>query len=364
MADRDLVRKDRQSSNASSPKGTNYLLAIAINDYLHCSKLSNAYTDFYDQYPTSQYRRQALDKMEELEEQDAWRKVPKTRLAALLRFMEDNPHSPHFKEAQQLASALREAAAKPSVAEAAKEQKSIVPPLIITPKFAVPDHMVLVKGGTFQMGEDKAVHPVTLSDFLIAKYPLTFDEYDAFCKATGRKLPSDEGWGRGQRPAINVCWFDTVDYCNWRSQQNGFQKVYQVNQFQVIANWQADGYRLPTEEEWEYAAKGGQNSQGYEYAGSNNADVVAWYNENSGGKSQLVGQKKANELGLHDMSGNVWEWCWDEYIFKNNSISLLKHGCRGGGWHLPNKHAMIEYHYNVNPKYSFSALGFRLVRSY
>lgn len=329
-----------------------------------------AYNDFYDQYPNSEYRRQALDKIEELEENDAWHKVSKNRLAALLRFMEDNPHSPHFKEAQQLASALREAAAKPSVAEAAKEKKSIVPQLIITPKFVVPDHLVLVKGGTFQMGETNKSHQVTLSDFLIAKHQLTFDEYDTFCKATGRELPKDAGWGRGKRPVIYVNWFNAVDYCNWRSQQEGLQQVYQVNQEQVTPNWSANGYRLPTEAEWEYAARGGQQSLGFEYAGSNNVDVVAWHYNNSGIKTQPVGQKKANELGLYDMSGNVWELCWDWQAAYSSSVINDPKGpdtgssrvIRGGSWgHSPADVHVAGRSWSA-PAATSDFVGFRLAR--
>ena len=330
-----------------------------------------AYTDFYDQYPNSEYRRQALDKIEELEENDAWHKVSKNRLAALLRFMEDNPHSPHFKEAQQLASALREAAAKPSVAEAAKEQKSIVPPLIITPKFVVPEHLVLVKGGTFQMGEKDQAHPVTLSDFLIAKHQLTFKEYDAFCKATGRDLASDEGWGRGKRPVIYVSWFDAIDYCNWRSQQEGLREVYQIKPQQVSPNWQANGYRLPTEAEWEYAARGGQQSQGFEYAGSNNPDEVAWYYGNSGNKTHPVGEKKANELGLYDLSGNVWEWCWDWYDDYPSKAMEDPKGpdtgsfrvARGGSWYGRPILARVASRDLYAPDHRRGNIGFRLARA-
>ena len=331
-----------------------------------------AYSDFYDQYPHSEFRRQALDKIEELEENDAWHKVPRNRLAALLRFMEDNPHSPHFKEAQQLASALREATTKSAAAEASTVPKSIVPPLIITPKFAVPDHLVLVKGGTFQMGEKDKTHQVTLSDFLIAKHQLTFDEYDAFCKATGRELPKDAGWGRGKRPVIYVNWFDAVDYCNWRSQQEGLSQVYQVNKQQVSPNRQANGYRLPTEAEWEYAARGGQKSQGFEYAGSNNLDEVAWYGKNSGGKTQPVGQKQANELGIHDLSGNVWEWCWDWSAAYPSSATNDPKGpdtgvyrvLRGGSWSRSAEDCRVAFRIGSYPRLESSRYGFRLARTF
>ena len=231
--------------------------------------------------------------------------------------------------------------------------------------------MVFVKGGTFQMGEDKAAHRVTLSDFLIAKHPLTFEEYDAFCKAAGRKLPSDEGWGRGKRPAIHVSWFDAIDYCDWRSQQEGLREVYQINQQQVSTNWQANGYRLPTEAEWEYAARGGQKSQGFGYAGSNQVDEVAWYRGNSGGKTQPVGQKQANELGLYDLSGNVWEWCWDCHGDYPSKASKDPKGpdtgsdrvLRGGSWSFFPTHMRVSIRGHNTPSYRDNYNGFRLARA-
>jgi len=141
----------------------------------------------------------------------------------------------------------------------------------------------------------KPIHPVTLSSFWLGKYPVTFEEYDRFCDATDREKPDDEGWGLGRRPVINVSWDDAQGYCQWLSRQTG------------------KTYRLPTEAEWEFAARGGILSKGFQYAGSNDLGEVAWHKKNSGKKSQLVGEKKPNELGLHDMSGNVSEWCGDWY---------------------------------------------------
>ncbi len=219
--------------------------------------------------------------------------------------------------------------------------------------------MVLVKGGTFQMGsndgnsDERPVHTVTVSDFYISKYEVTFDEYDAFCDATKRKKPEDQGWGRGKRPVINVSWDDATAYCKWLSDKTG-QK-----------------YRLPTEAEWEYAARGGAKSKGFKYSGSDDLDKVAWYDSNSKSKTQPVGGKAPNELGLYDMSGNVYEWvqdCWNDSYkgAPTNGSAWLKGDCsvrviRGGSWfNIVESFCRVAYRYWNN--YSLNYVGFRVVR--
>ena len=245
--------------------------------------------------------------------------------------------------------------------------------------------MVLVEAGTFQMGDEhgdlwsgcRPVHTVILTnDYYIGKTEVTFNEYDAYCEAAGLEKPSDYSsvkggyMGRGNKPVINLSWYDAIAYCNWLSEQEGLAKAYDSdgnlldkNGQQTTDITQVEGYRLPTEAEWEYAARGGHKStEDYKYPGSNVLDEVGWYWKNSGVKilegayddcdndtmkankngTQKVGQKVPNELGLYDMGGNVLEWCQDymgiEYYNESpteNPVNLNSSPyrvLRGGSW--------------------------------
>jgi len=246
--------------------------------------------------------------------------------------------------------------------------------------------MVLVEGGTFMMGDEfrnlwygcRPVHQVTLTyDFYIGKYEVTFDEYDAFCDATGRSKPSDWGWGRGTRPVIKVSWWDAIAYCNWLSKNEGLSKAYDSQGNLLDKNGRiavdisyVEGYRLPTEAEWEYAARGGKQSKGYKYSGSDDVDEVAWYYSNSGNKTQEVGNKAPNELGIYDMSGNVWEWCSDWYVSYSSSAQTNPYNYtpgwgrvyRGGGWLSSATGVRVAYRVNYSPTVAYNDLGFRITR--
>jgi len=255
--------------------------------------------------------------------------------------------------------------------------------------------LVLVEKGSFTMGDtwgdgysdEKPTHTVTFTyDFYIGKYETTFDEYDAFCNDTGRNKPNDWGWGRGTRPVINVSWWDAIAYCNWLSVENGLPVAYrikgEVNEGELLdssGNVTTDitevvGYRLPTEAEWEYAARGAKHNSPYKYSGSDNVNDVAWYTANSGNKTQEVGKKAFNDLGLYDMTGNVYEWCSDWYSSAyyyntpktnpyNNSTTGPARVFRGGSCFNVATNARVAVRSNNPPYSSINVLGFRIART-
>ena len=212
------------------------------------------------------------------------------------------------------------------------------------------NNMVFVEGGTFMMGatpeqgtdigeDEKPTHRVMVSSFSIGKYEVTQEEWYAV-------MGSNPSHFKGSK--------HPVEQVSWNDCQIFIEKLNKITGIQ---------FRLPTEAEWEYAARGGKYSRGYKYAGGNNLDLIAWYSENSGEGTQAVGQKQANELGLFDMAGNVWEWCSDskaDYassIPKQNSDNRVN---RGGGWRSGATLCRVSFRFDDGIDDSFKTLGFRL----
>ncbi|MFN4081611.1 MAG: formylglycine-generating enzyme family protein [Saprospiraceae bacterium] len=258
---------------------------------------------------------------------------------------------------------------------------------------ALPD-MARIPGGSFTMGctseqqgcdgDEKPAFRVTVSDFYLGLYEVTFEEYDAFCKSEGRQKPGDQGWGRGKRPAINISWCDATAYCNWLSAQHGYEPCYAGSCEDIRCDFTKNGYRLPTEAEWEYAARGGGKSvlfgNGKDVADARemNFDARAEYKKACSvigeyrGKTVPVGSLNTpNALGLHDMSGNVWEWCWDRkgpYTAdaKTNPRGLgegAERVFRGGGWSFDPLVCRVSFRYAGAPTLRGSGIGFRLARN-
>ncbi|WP_338792922.1 SUMF1/EgtB/PvdO family nonheme iron enzyme [Bernardetia sp. MNP-M8] len=210
--------------------------------------------------------------------------------------------------------------------------------------------MVFVKGSIFNMGStvfenEMPIHEVDLDDFYIGRYEVTVKQYREFCDATGRDMPKEPMWGwNDTHPVVGVTWDDASQYAEWA------------------------GKRLPTESEWEYAARGGLKTQHYTYAGANYAEVVGWYEGNSVEMVQPVGLKRPNELGTYDMSGNVWEWCSDHYGRYRQGREKNPKGVpqglnrciRGGSW-FGNKGNLRTANRYYNPQgFGSNLIGFRV----
>ena len=263
--------------------------------------------------------------------------------------------------------------------------------------------MILVEGGQFTMGStngeanEKPTHQVVLNSFYIAEHEVTVAQYKEFVAATGEAMPKgpDEEWMKthihtrkfytspaktwwgwqSNFPMHHINWYNAIEYCNWLSAKKGLEKCYVID---PKGGWLLDssknGYRLPTEAEWEFAARGGNKSKGYKYSGSNTASDVAWYDDTSKQKGPMnIKTKKPNELGIYDMSGNVWEWCSDYYSAGFYGISPLKNPfndkfaiyrvLRGGSWHYRGEYATVTSRDGPEPKFSNFNYGFRLAKN-
>lgn len=245
--------------------------------------------------------------------------------------------------------------------------------------------------------DDKPAHKVELPSFYMGITEVSFAAYDVFCEDTDRDKAYDEGWGRGNRPAIHVSWYDAVEYCNWLSEKEGFEVCYTIDKkyvdlfnhidydtlkWIVSCDFKKNGYRLPTEAEREYAARGGQKSEGYAYSSTSAQDSIYLYSNFASPEDGYwattapVGEYPPNELGLYDIGGNVWEWCWDWYdiraykeleevtVFPTGPIGGPGRLVRGGSWMSASKCLQTANRRDLWPSdRNQKDVGFRLVRS-
>jgi formylglycine-generating enzyme required for sulfatase activity len=266
---------------------------------------------------------------------------------------ESNTHPPRRARLEAVASGWKRA----------KDQSGGVQPapVVIPWSGKLDDEMVFVEGGTFTMGcteeqgsdciyNEKPAHQVTVGNFYIGKYEVTQAQWR---NVMGSDPPELHFKSCDQCPVENISWNDIEEFIKKLNDQT-MRK-----------------YRLPTEAEWEYAARGGQKSRGHKYAGSNNLDEVAWYDKNSDDKTHSVGGKKPNELGVYDLSGNVREWCSNWYINYTSDSVTNPFGpglgslrvFRGGSWDSNTRYCRSLVRLYSTPGDRLADLGFRLASS-
>ncbi|HRI61474.1 MAG TPA: formylglycine-generating enzyme family protein [Saprospiraceae bacterium] len=268
--------------------------------------------------------------------------------------------------------------------------------------------MLFVKGGSFLLGDtsgdadERPIHAIQLNDFFIAKTETTVAQFKVFVEMTAYRTDAERaegsyiwdslGWhkregvnwrhteiGRlrpaeqGNYPVVHVSWNDAAYYCNWLSEQSGLQKVYDFQNDSLHISLTANGFRLPTEAEWEYAAAGGKTVKSERYAGADEPGAVAWYSGNASRRPHAAGQKRPNTLGIYDFSGNVWEWCQDWYDkdFYATSVNAQNPSgpesgetrcLRGGSWNNSGKHLRIANRSSRYPDFRDGSVGFRVAR--
>jgi len=259
--------------------------------------------------------------------------------------------SPQEANAQSQ-SATQSASMTGNLASAANSKSIVADSTKITRPSPDRRNMVLVEGGTFQMGSkiNGPIHAVKTPSFYMDKYEVTVAEFKKFCKATGGSMPPAPPWGwKDNQPVVNVTWKDAVDYAAWV------------------------GKRLPTEAEWEFAARGGIHSKEFRFSGSNSLGEVAWYAENSSKTTHAVGTKASNELGLFDMSGNASEWCLDWYdgnYYRSSPVENpdgpdrgMDRVVRGGSFNGDDFDCRATFRHSALPVRQLFHLGFRCASS-
>lgn len=262
-------------------------------------------------------------------------------------------------------------------------------PVPISNDRSVSDNMIYVRGGKYVPGtstkhNDDPGAEVFVKSFLIGKYEVTQKEW-------GDTMNNNPSYWKGDNlPVEQVSWYETLAFCNYKSIKEGLLPVYSIDgsnvpdtwpvfkstgdfHYSAKCDWNANGYRLPTEIEWEYAAKGGIYQNEYKYSGANELDQVGWYDLNSKDQTNNVGQKSPNKLGIYDMSGNVREWCWDWFVDEqglskgNSNLKSPEKGTkkvlRGGSWYCFEDSCRVTSRFSFYPDHISRTYGFRIVRS-
>ncbi len=215
------------------------------------------------------------------------------------------------------------------------------------------NQMARIPKGEIVLRDDrrKVEWNVKINPFLLAKYPVTQELYFAVTKSA----PSQ--FAGANNPVETISWKDAINFCNLLSQKAGFTECYSISEDckDIVCDWKSNGYRLPLEAEWEYACRAGVQKVRY-----GELDKIAWYKENSNGKTNEVGKKEPNPWGLYDMLGNVWEWCWDIY---DEEVYGSYRVFRGGGWSDPERGCLASNRRRSHPTFKIDDLGFRLARS-
>jgi formylglycine-generating enzyme required for sulfatase activity len=234
--------------------------------------------------------------------------------------------------------------------------------------------MVQLPGGAFMMGDkdevDAPPHEVVASPFYMDKHLVTQEQYQRIMGDNPSR------WKAGKNPVEQVRWSDAVKFCNARSRLEGLQPCYNLETWRC--NFEADGYRLPTEAEWEYACRAGTQTTYFFGSDASKLGDYAWFDKNSGGHPQPVAQKRPNPWGLYDMVGNIWQWCNDFYQvdYYQQSPGENPRGpkegenkvVRGGAWKFSGDNCRSGYRYNEAPGYvdvcfGYDIYGFRCVRN-
>jgi formylglycine-generating enzyme required for sulfatase activity len=236
-----------------------------------------------------------------------------------------------------------------------------------------PIEMLLVPADTLIMGsigpdaeaDEFPLLTVPLKSFMISATEISQKQWKMVFENNPSLFKGDD------LPVENVSFYDAIEFCNAKSLKDGLSPAYDYLGAEIVCDFEANGYRLPTEAEWEFAAKGGDGMDFSLYSGSNIAPEVAWYAQNSGAESHKVGSKKANALGLYDMSGNVFEWVWNWYAPYSHRISNHYLGpetgtdkvIRGGSWYHNDTLLRNTARLYAKPFSKTSYIGFRVVRS-